>query len=83
MENTDRLINVMLHVCDAKKLARECGLKADFIPVAGVIEISCDDIPIGVSFDGFRVKDMSNNKTYILSRYMKAFKITSFLNPKN
>lgn len=83
MEKSDRMIDVMLHVCDAKKLARECGLKAEYVPVAAVIEISYDGIPIGVSFDGFRVKDMSNNQTYVLARYMKAFKSTDFLNPKN
>jgi hypothetical protein len=73
------IIDVMYHVAEIRELARQYGLVAEYIPVVGAIEIMSDGIPLGISFDGVRIKDNSNNCIYSLRRWMKAFYATSFL----
>lgn len=78
-EKLDHLEYVMSMVYHVKGLAKEAGLFATYIPVAGLIGIydKEDGIQLGVTFDGKRIK--VKNQYFNLEKWLRAYKETSQL----
>jgi hypothetical protein len=69
----DNIIEVMASVGYLKKDAREVGLTASFIPIAGIIEFLNDrNQQVGVSFDGETIK--VKDKFYPIDKYFSTLK---------
>ena len=64
-------IPIMSSFPELKKLAERHGLKAEYVPVVGAVEIMCEDIAVGITYDGVRVKDNFTKKYHNIKQWTK------------
>ena len=87
MENSKRqlntlredIIDMMVSASQIKRIASKIGLNASYVPCVGSIEILQDDIPIGISFDGYSLFLNKEKRKVNLFMWLKAWSKTAWI----